>query len=123
MLRWYLNNNSEPLKSGEKYKIEERKTRSKCKKDFLLTIVNATENDEGTYGCRSLCEWGNVAAIFELNITDQASGKKLISFHLRALKQFQLCPHYEEPFHVKSYFLYNPPRGLLISDLTNGRGA
>ena len=55
-LQWYFNNNSWKLKSGEKYDIQERKTNTRCKKDFILTIVNVTEADEGGYKCQWLCE-------------------------------------------------------------------
>ena len=55
-LRWYFNNNSGKLESGEKYDIQERKTNTKCKTDFILTIVNVTEADEGKYKCQWLCE-------------------------------------------------------------------
>ena len=55
-LRWYFNNNSRKLESGEKYDIQERKTDTKCKTDFILTIVNVTEADEGKYKCQWLCE-------------------------------------------------------------------
>ena len=55
-LQWYLNNSSVKLKSGEKYDIQERKTNTKCKKDFILTIVNVTDADEGKYKCEWLCE-------------------------------------------------------------------
>ena len=55
-LRWYFNNSSEELKSGEKYDIQERTTNTKCKRDFILTIVNVTEADEGKYKCQWLCE-------------------------------------------------------------------
>ena len=44
------------LKSGEKYDIQERTTNTKCKKDFILTIVNVTEADEGKYKCQWLCD-------------------------------------------------------------------
>ena len=54
-LRWYFNNNSGKLESGEKYDIQERKTNTKCKTDFILTIVNVTEADEGKYKCQWLC--------------------------------------------------------------------
>ena len=89
-LRWYLNNISEPLKSSEKYKIEERKTHSKCKKDFILTIVNLTENDKGTYGCHSLCEWGNSSAAFELKVFHEPPGKSVLSMSLQTFKQRHL---------------------------------
>ena len=55
-LRWYFKNNSGKLESGEKYDIQERKTNTKCKTDFILTIVNVTEADEGKYKCEWLCE-------------------------------------------------------------------
>ena len=55
-LRWYFNNNSAKLESGEKYNIQERKTNTRCKTDFILTIVNVTEADEGGYKCQWLCE-------------------------------------------------------------------
>ena len=54
-LRWYFNDSSGELKSGEKYYIQERKTNTKCKTDFILTIVNVTEADEGKYKCQWLC--------------------------------------------------------------------
>ncbi|CAH3199152.1 unnamed protein product, partial [Porites evermanni] len=55
-LQWYFNNSSGELKFGEKYDIQERKTNTKCKKDFILTIVNVTEADEGMYKCQWLCD-------------------------------------------------------------------
>ena len=55
-LRWYFNNRSGELKSGEKYDIQERKTNTRCKTDFILTIVNVTEADEGKYECQWLCK-------------------------------------------------------------------
>ena len=55
-LRWYFNNNSGKLESGEKYDIQERKTNTRCKTDFILTIVNVTEADEGKYKCQWLCD-------------------------------------------------------------------
>ena len=56
-LQWYFNNSSGELKSGEKYGIvQQRKTNTKCKTDFILTIVNVTEADEGKYKCQWLCE-------------------------------------------------------------------
>ena len=55
-LQWYFNNSSVKLKSGEKYDIQERTTNTKCKRNFILTIVNVTEADEGKYKCQWLCE-------------------------------------------------------------------
>ena len=55
-LQWYFNNSSGELESGEKYDIQERKTNTRCKTDFTLTIVNVTEADEGNYKCHWLCD-------------------------------------------------------------------
>ena len=56
-LRWrFISNSSTPLKSGEKYDIQQRKTNTRCKIDFIITIFNVTYADEGTYKCTYLCE-------------------------------------------------------------------
>ncbi|XP_073236883.1 uncharacterized protein [Porites lutea] len=55
-LQWYFNNSSVKSKSGEKYDIQEMKTNTRCKKDFILTIVNVTEADKGKYKCQWLCD-------------------------------------------------------------------
>ena len=44
-----------PLKSGEKYEIQERKTKTKCETDFVITIFSVTYADEGKYSCKWLC--------------------------------------------------------------------
>ena len=43
------------LKSGEKYEIQERKTKTKCRTDFMITIFNVTYADEGMYSCDWFC--------------------------------------------------------------------
>ena len=45
-----------PLKSSEKYEIEERKTKTKCNV-LMITIFNIAYADEGTYGCRQSCKY------------------------------------------------------------------
>ena len=45
-----------PLKSGEKYEIQERKTKTKCKRVLMITIFNITYADEGTYSCMWTCQ-------------------------------------------------------------------
>ena len=45
-----------PLKSGEKYEIQERKTKTKCKRVLMITIFNIAYADEGTYSCSYSCE-------------------------------------------------------------------
>ena len=98
-LRWYFNNNSGELKSGEKHNIQERKTNTKCKTDFILTIVNVTEADEGKYKCQWLCEnddpiSSSKSSIIQLKVfpppeegTDtQVISKGLVSRNLSNLK-------------------------------------
>lgn len=58
-LFWYLDDNPVPLESGAKYKIIEKPTHSKCKVQYILSIANVTEIDEGTYSCHSECEYKN----------------------------------------------------------------
>ena len=49
-----------PLKSSEKYEIQERKTKTKCARVLMITIFNIGYSDEGTYNCRSSCKYGYV---------------------------------------------------------------
>ena len=58
-LQWYFSNIWTSLKSGEKYEIQERKTKTKCKTDFIITIFNITEADEGKYKCTWFCKKDN----------------------------------------------------------------
>ena len=55
-LQWHFSNSSTSLKSGEKYEIQERKTKTKCETDFIITIFNVTYADEGKYSCKWLCD-------------------------------------------------------------------
>ena len=55
-LDWYFSNSTTRLKSGEKYNIQERRTNTRCKKEFIITIVNVTYADEGKYKCQWLCD-------------------------------------------------------------------
>ena len=54
-LRWFFNR---PLKSGEKYKIQERKTKKKRKRVSMITIFNIDYPDEGKYSCYYSCKGG-----------------------------------------------------------------
>ena len=94
-LRWYFNNSPGELKSGEKYDIQERKTNTRCKTDFILTIVNVTEADEGKYKCQWLCENDeSESSIIQMKVfpppeegTDtQVISKGLVSRNLSNLK-------------------------------------
>lgn len=81
-LFWYLNNNSAPLpESGGKYEVEVKDTHGKCKKKFILSIFNVTENDEGTYNCHSHCKYRDpMKAAIDLKVSDAGPqrGKNLI---------------------------------------------
>ena len=55
-----------PLKSGEKYEIKERKTKTKWKRVSMITIFNIGYNDEGKYYCRYSCKNGNGIGTFSL---------------------------------------------------------
>ena len=76
--KWYLNGNQVKSES-EKYEIAEKKSRSKCKIEFILSIFNVTENDGGTYSCHWLCEYENATkAAIDLKVFDDLpTGKSL----------------------------------------------
>ena len=55
-LQWvFSKRDQEPLKDGEKYEIKKRRTNTKCKTDFIVTIINVTKTDEGWYSCHWTC--------------------------------------------------------------------
>ena len=79
---WNLNNNRVPLpESSEKYKIEVKDTHSKCKKEFILSIFNVTDNDEGTYSCHWPCKYpDHLKAAIDLKISDKPqTGKSFVN--------------------------------------------
>ena len=55
-LQWGFFNR--PLKSGEKYEIQERKTKTKWKRVSMITIFNFDYPDEGVYSCYYSCKNG-----------------------------------------------------------------
>ncbi|KAM7429950.1 hypothetical protein ABFA07_019280 [Porites harrisoni] len=67
-LQWRFNDSSAPIKSGKKYKIQEKNTNSKCKKEFTLTINDVTVEDKGNYSCQSICYEETTFAVFELKV-------------------------------------------------------
>ncbi|KAM7437081.1 hypothetical protein ABFA07_013222 [Porites harrisoni] len=71
-LQWRFNDSSAPIKSGKKYKIHEKNTNSKCKKEFTLTINDVTVEDKGNYSCQSICYEETTFAVFELKVKDAA---------------------------------------------------
>ena len=86
------------LKSGEKYDIQERKTNTKCKKDFFVTIVNATDADKGEYKCRYVCNsadsWSSTIQLKVFPGTDTpVIAKGLVSRNLSKFKQWKTPPN------------------------------
>ena len=71
-LLWKFNDKPEPLsESGNKYKVELKDTDTKCKEEFILSIFDVTESDEGTYSCYWLCEYENTTkAAIDLKVVD-----------------------------------------------------
>ena len=68
--QWFFNNSSTPLTCGEKYDIQNRPTNTKFKKDFILTIANVTDDDEGNYKCQWIChkDAPSYASFIQLNV-------------------------------------------------------
>ena len=71
-LLWKFNDKAEPLpESGKKYNVELKDTNTKCQKEFILSIFDLTESDEGIYSCHWLCEYENTTkAAIDLKILD-----------------------------------------------------
>ena len=71
-LLWKFNYKSEPFpESGKKYNVEIKDTKTKCQKEFILSIFDVTESDEGTYSCHWLCEDETTTnAAIDLKIVD-----------------------------------------------------
>ena len=76
-LQWRFNDGSAPIKSGKKYKIQEKNTNSKCKREFTLTINDLTVEDTGKYSCQSLCYEETTFAVFELKVEGETLSKFL----------------------------------------------
>ena len=97
-LQWYFNNSSVKLESGEKYVIQKRKTHTRCKTDFIVTIVNVTDADEGGYKCEWLCDNDDDprSSIIQLKVFPPPSGtnspvisKGLVSRNLSKFKKVE----------------------------------
>ena len=68
-----------PLKSSEKYEIQERKTKTKCNRVLMITIFNIGYADEGTYGCRRSCKYSNSTARTHLKVLSGMNNCVIIS--------------------------------------------
>lgn len=82
-------NDTMPLESGTKYQIEQKKMRSKCKLQSILSIVNVTEGDEGNYSCNWDCN-SRVAAVNLKVFSQSPTGKRLLKKQ-NDLTESKLC--------------------------------
>ena len=78
-LQWrHLRFNSSVLIQGdEKYQIQEKKTNTKCKMEFILTINNVTKDDSAKYRCQLVCRVGHgyvTSTTIELTVGGEEEG-------------------------------------------------
>ena len=83
---WNFKNQSDPLKTGRKYRIPELEPISSCRRAFKLEIMNVTADDEGVYSCHQSCKYGvtddcKSSAKLELKVYSPlpTTGKKWLS--------------------------------------------
>ena len=55
---WTFKNQSDPLKTGGKYRIPALEPISSCRLAFKLEIIKVTADDEGVYSCHQSCKYG-----------------------------------------------------------------
>ena len=53
---WNFKNQSDPLKTGGKYRIPGLEPISSCRRAFKLEIIKITADDEGVYSCHQSCK-------------------------------------------------------------------
>ena len=81
-LLWKFNDRNESLpESGKKYNAELKDMNTKCQKEFILSIFDVTESDEGRYSCHWLCEYENpTKAAIDLKVDDdQQTGRNFLN--------------------------------------------
>ena len=91
-LLWKFNDKPEPLpESGKKYNAELKNKNTKCQKEFVLSIFDVTEKDEGTYCCHWLCDYENTTkAAIDLKVVDaMQTGRNFLNscFAIKSLPQ------------------------------------
>ena len=91
-LHWKFNDKPEPLpESGKKYNVELKDTNTKCQKEFILSIFDVMESDEGAYSCHWLCDYVNAtkAAIDLKVVHDIQTGRNFLNscFTIKSLAQ------------------------------------
>ena len=71
--------------------VELKDTNTKCQKEFILSIFDVTESDEGTYSCHFLCDYENAAkAEIDLKVVDDIqAGRNFLNscFTIKSLPQ------------------------------------
>ena len=81
-LLWKFNDKPEPLpESGNKYNAELKNTNTKYQREFVLSIFDVTQKDEGTYSCHWLCDYENTtkAAIDLKVVDDMQTGRNFLN--------------------------------------------
>ncbi|CAH3124475.1 unnamed protein product [Pocillopora meandrina] len=66
---WLKGNTTAYLENAKKYSTKERKTHTKCKNDYVLSIFNVTKNDEGRYTCHWECDEDIKTAVIDLKVS------------------------------------------------------
>ena len=89
LVTWNFKNQSDPLKTGGKYRILALEPISSCSLAFKLEIIRVTADDEGVYTCHQSCKYGvkddcKSSAQLELKDTTPTTRSK------RILNDFQL---------------------------------